>query len=237
MGGKGTLTISTHREGDWVVVDLVDSGPGIPAKVRDKLFSPFFTTKPFGQGTGLGLNISFNIVQKHSGAIRVFSVPGKTRFSVRLPISWQEDGPRADLRGPIDPLPDDRLAEILRSTKTVAVVGISGREGLPAHSVPKYLHDHGYDILPICADCGRILGADSYPDLSSVPVPVDLVLVCSRHVSALDLVDQAVAIGAPVVWLQEGIADADAAERAREAGLQIVMDTCIRLTHQRLVRG
>ena len=80
MDGKGSLKITTKLKDDWVVVDIEDSGPGIPENIREKLFSPFFTTKPMGKGTGLGLNISFNIIQKHKGDIKVFSQPGKPVF-------------------------------------------------------------------------------------------------------------------------------------------------------------
>ena len=89
MDGKGSLTISTKLKDDWVVVDIEDSGPGIPDNIREKLFSPFFTTKPMGKGTGLGLNISFNIIQKHKGDIKVFSQPGRTCFSVRIPVNFE----------------------------------------------------------------------------------------------------------------------------------------------------
>jgi len=88
MGGKGEIKIRTRREGDWAVVEIEDNGPGIPAEIQSKVFDAFFTTKPPGKGTGLGLNISFNIVvHKHRGDLRVFSEPGKTRFEVWLPIS------------------------------------------------------------------------------------------------------------------------------------------------------
>jgi len=88
MGGKGEIKIRTRREGDWAVVEIEDNGPGIPAEIQSKVFDAFFTTKPPGKGTGLGLNISFNIVvHKHRGDLRVFSEPGKTRFEVWLPVS------------------------------------------------------------------------------------------------------------------------------------------------------
>ena len=87
MEGKGEIVVRTRREGAWVVVEIEDNGPGIAEAIQPKLFDPFFTTKPPGSGTGLGLNISHNIiVQKHGGAIAVTSHPGKTTFVVRLPI-------------------------------------------------------------------------------------------------------------------------------------------------------
>jgi signal transduction histidine kinase len=86
MDGKGEIVIRTRAEPPWVVVEIQDSGPGIPPEIQPKLFSPFFTTKPMGKGTGLGLNTSYNIVKKHKGEIKVASRPGETRFVVRLPV-------------------------------------------------------------------------------------------------------------------------------------------------------
>jgi signal transduction histidine kinase len=88
MGGAGELTVQTGREGDWLVVAVEDNGPGIPPEIQPRLFEPFFTTKGPGQGSGLGLHISYNIVtQKHHGSIDVRSRPGQTRFEVTLPIA------------------------------------------------------------------------------------------------------------------------------------------------------
>lgn len=87
MGGTGEIVLRTRQDGEWVVVDVEDNGPGIPAAIQSKLFDPFFTTKPPGAGTGLGLNISHTIIaRKHGGAITVASAPGQTRFEVRLPL-------------------------------------------------------------------------------------------------------------------------------------------------------
>ena len=93
MEGTGTLTIRTARDADNVLVEIGDDGPGIPADIQKRIFEPFFTTKPVGQGTGLGLDISWRIVvNKHHGDLRVESVPGDTRFQVRLPVN----GPASD---------------------------------------------------------------------------------------------------------------------------------------------
>ncbi|MBP2703163.1 cyclic nucleotide-binding domain-containing protein [Microbispora sp. RL4-1S] len=87
MGESGTLTIRTFRDDDRIVVEIGDTGPGIPPEIRPRIFEPFFTTKPVGEGTGLGLDISYRIVvNKHHGDIRVESVPGDTRFRVCLPV-------------------------------------------------------------------------------------------------------------------------------------------------------
>ncbi|MER5602440.1 ATP-binding protein [Streptomyces sp. NPDC002265] len=87
-GGEGTLTVSTARENDQLVVEFRDTGGGIPPEIRSRIFDPFFTTKPVGQGTGLGLDISWRIVvNKHHGSIEVESVPGDTRFRILLPLT------------------------------------------------------------------------------------------------------------------------------------------------------
>jgi signal transduction histidine kinase len=87
MNGKGEIKVRTRREGDWAIVEIEDNGPGISPENQTKVFDAFFTTKPPGKGTGLGLNISYNIVvHKHRGDIRLSSEPGKTRFEIRLPI-------------------------------------------------------------------------------------------------------------------------------------------------------
>ncbi len=84
----GMITLRTRRDGNWVVVDVEDNGPGMPPEVAARVFEPFFTTKPVGQGTGLGLDISYNIVvNRHRGDIRIVSEPGMTRFEVWLPMT------------------------------------------------------------------------------------------------------------------------------------------------------
>ncbi|GAB3905732.1 hypothetical protein GCM10027612_75810 [Microbispora bryophytorum subsp. camponoti] len=87
MDGTGTLTLGTRRKDGYLIVEVGDTGHGIPPEVRPRIFEPFFTTKPVGEGTGLGLDISYRIVvNKHHGDIRVDSRPGDTRFRVFLPV-------------------------------------------------------------------------------------------------------------------------------------------------------
>ncbi len=99
MGGSGTLTIRTRKDGEYAVVEIGDTGPGIPPEIRRRIFEPFFTTKPIGEGTGLGLDISWRIVvKKHHGDLRVESQPGDTRFKIVLPLEPdQEMGSDRDL--------------------------------------------------------------------------------------------------------------------------------------------
>jgi signal transduction histidine kinase len=86
MNGQGEIVLKSYRQAESVVIEICDNGPGIPADIQARIFEPFFTTKPPGIGTGLGLNIAYNIVQKHRGLIKVDSKPGRTCFQVTLPI-------------------------------------------------------------------------------------------------------------------------------------------------------
>ncbi len=91
MNGNGKITVKTYKQDEWLVVEIKDSGPGIPEEIQLKIFDPFFTTKPPGEGTGMGLNISHNIVvQKHKGEIKVKSKPGETCLQVKIPITLTE---------------------------------------------------------------------------------------------------------------------------------------------------
>jgi signal transduction histidine kinase len=94
MGGQGELVLKTYKKEDQVIVEIQDSGPGIPEDVQPRIFEPFFTTKPPGSGSGLGLNIAYDIVvNKHHGEIHLTSHPGSTRFQVVLPIHLEEKKP------------------------------------------------------------------------------------------------------------------------------------------------
>jgi signal transduction histidine kinase/predicted CoA-binding protein len=234
MNGKGEIFIKTHQDGDWVFVEIEDNGPGIPDDVKDKIFSPFFTTKAVGKGTGLGLNISYKIIEKHSGEIKVYSKPGKTRFHISLPVDFQQvqngEAPTMNSHA----TSDDKLYEILDTIKTIAVVGISDKTEQVNHTVPKYLQSQGYRIIPINPTLEEVLGEKAYPDLLSVEEPIDVVEIFRRNEAVPEIVDQAIEIGAKVVWMQEGVFNDFAAETARDAGLEVVMDTCMRATHKRL---
>lgn len=233
--GGGEIVIRTQPDGKWIVVEIEDDGPGIPADIQDKLFSPFFTTKPVGKGTGLGLNISYNIVQKHGGAIKVFSRPGRTRFRVKLPVDFEEVQAEQIPMEQYPTVDDSELKEILEDTQRVAVVGISTKPERVSHSVPAYLQSQGYEIIPVNPKYDQVLGEKCYPDLLAIPEPVDVVLIFRRSEAVPPIVDQAIEIGAKVVWMQEGIINEDAAANAGDAGLKVVMNTCMRATHKRLM--
>jgi signal transduction histidine kinase/predicted CoA-binding protein len=234
MNGKGEINITTRQEGDWVIVDLEDNGPGIPEEIQEEVFSPFFTTKAVGKGTGLGLNISYKIIEKHAGEVKVFSKPGKTRFQVSLPIDFSKADSSNSAPSNSISNDDEKLRRILESAKKVAVVGISDKEDQANHTVPRYLQSQGYKIFPVNPSLESVLSEKAYPDLVSIPEKVDVVEIFRRSEAVPEIVDQAILIGAKVVWMQEGIINESAAETALDAGLEVVMDTCMRATHKRL---
>jgi len=233
MNNQGELVLRTSQEDHWIYVEIQDNGPGIPLEIQPRLFDPFFTTKPVGKGTGLGLNISYNIVKKHGGEIKVASQPGWTCFTICLP----EDFENAESEKPVSGITvpsDETLTHILKDTRTIAVVGISNKTDVPAYTVPKYLQDAGYRIYPVNPRLEKILGEPAYPDLLAIPDPIDVVLVFRRSEHVPGIVDQAIEIGAKVVWMQEGIINEPAAAVAEKAGLDVIMNTCMRVTHRRL---
>ncbi|MBI5568544.1 MAG: CoA-binding protein [Desulfomonile tiedjei] len=132
--------------------------------------------------------------------------------------------------------PDDAaLLELLGTAKTIAVVGLSANTSKASHQVAKYLQQKGYRIIPVNPATETVLGEKSYPDLRSVPVPVDVVDVFRRSEFTPDIARQAAAIGAKVLWLQLGIRNDEAARIAAEAGLAVVQDACMLQEHARLV--
>ena len=130
---------------------------------------------------------------------------------------------------------DQVMKDILLSIKTIASVGVSSNPGKVSYSVAKYLMDHGYRVIPVNPTATEILGEKSYPDLSSVPDKIDVVQVFRRPEDVPPVVEEAIKAGAKVVWMQEGIVNEEAAQMARDAGLQVVMDACMRVNHIRLI--
>jgi predicted CoA-binding protein len=125
------------------------------------------------------------------------------------------------------------IKSILEETKTVAVVGLSPREERDSYRVAEYLQSQGYRIIPVNPNADGILGERSYPDLVSIPEPIDVVDVFRRSEAVPGIVEEAIKVGARAVWMQEGVIHEEAAARAREAGLQVVMDRCIMIEHRR----
>ena len=124
--------------------------------------------------------------------------------------------------------------KILEKFRNVAVVGLSENPEKPSYGIAKYLAEHGYNIIPVNPTVPEILGRQSYPDLISVPEKVEVVEIFRRPETVVPIVEEAIEVGAKVVWMQEGIVNEEAAARAREAGLLVVMDKCMRKEHQKL---
>jgi predicted CoA-binding protein len=130
---------------------------------------------------------------------------------------------------------DDQLKEILETTHTIATVGFSSNPEKPSHDVPRYLKSQGYRVIPVNPSVDEILGEKSYPDLPSIPEKIDVVQIFRPSQDVPPIIDEAIQIGAKVVWMQEGIVNLAAAETAQAAGLQVVMDRCMRREHRRLI--
>jgi uncharacterized protein len=123
------------------------------------------------------------------------------------------------------------IDEILRETKTIAVIGLSSDPARPSNSVSQYMNACGYRIVPVNPNEPEVFGEKSYARLEDVPDSVDLVNIFRRSEEAGRHVDEAIRIGARGVWLQEGVIDEEAARRALQAGLSVVMDRCILKEH------
>ena len=130
---------------------------------------------------------------------------------------------------------DQMMKDILLSAKTIASVGLSSNPGKESYGIVQYLQSQGYRVIPVNPTADEILGEKAYPDLESVLEQIDVVQVFRRPEDVPPVVDSAIKAGAKAVWMQEGIVHEDAAQKARDAGLQVVMDACMRVTHRRLI--
>ena len=130
----------------------------------------------------------------------------------------------------------ETIQRILDECRTIAVVGLSSDPSRPSNSVSGYMRRQGYRVIPVNPNETTVFGQKSYPDLSAVPEKIDLVDVFRRPDEAGKAVDEAIAVGAKAVWLQEGVIDAAAAQRAVDAGLMVVMDRCWLKEHIRAHR-
>jgi len=131
-------------------------------------------------------------------------------------------------------MPNADIKEIINSYKTIAVVGLSPDPGKPSFEVAAYLQRCGYRIIPVNPACQEILGERCYPTLADIPGEVEIVDVFRRAEFLPEVVEQAIAKGAKVVWMQEGIVNEAAATRAEGAGLAVVMDRCLLKEHHKL---
>src|SRR5262245_61490328 len=120
----------------------------------------------------------------------------------------------------------DAITDLLQRAKTIAVVGLSNRPLRPSHGVAAYLQSQGYQIIPVNPQIEESLGEKSYPSLLEVPEKIDIVNVFRRSEFVGEIVDQAIQIKAPVIWMQEDVINEAAAQKARQAGIFVVMDQC-----------
>ena len=127
------------------------------------------------------------------------------------------------------------IRRILRDSRTIAVVGLSPKPHRPSHQVARYLMEAGYTIIPVNPGQNTIFGLTCYPNLRAIPTSVDMVDIFRRPEAVLPVVEEAIAIGAKFIWMQEGIVNEAAAAKAEEAGLAVVMDRCSKIDHLNLL--
>ena len=128
----------------------------------------------------------------------------------------------------------DDVQRILETTKTIAVVGLSDKPDRDSYQIASYLQQQGYRIIPVNPRIKGVLGEKAYPSLRDVPDPVDVVDIFRRSEDVPPIVEDAIAIGAKVIWMQAGIVNEEAAARAEAAGLAVIMDACMRSAHRTL---
>ncbi len=129
------------------------------------------------------------------------------------------------------------LRRLLKTHQTIAMVGLSANWYRPSYFAAKYLQEYGYRVIPVTPSYDEILGEKCYPSLGAIPEPVDVVDCFRRAEEIPALAEQAIDIGAKVLWMQLGIVNDTAAHMAREAGLEVVMDRCMKIEHGRLFGG
>lgn len=138
-----------------------------------------------------------------------------------------------DMKAPANE--QETIQKILRDSRTVAVVGLSSNPERPSYEVAHYLQQRGYRIIPVNPNEIEVLGEQAYPDLLSIPEPIDVVDIFRRSEAVPPIVEQAIKIGAKAVWMQKGVSHEEAAAQARLAGLLVVMDRCMMAETRRLV--
>jgi predicted CoA-binding protein len=126
----------------------------------------------------------------------------------------------------------DPIRELLAAAKTIAVVGLSGSPLRPSHGVSAYMQSHGYKIIPVNPNIAEALGEKSYASLADVPEKIDIVNIFRRPEFVEEVVDQAIQLKVPAVWMQEEVINERAAKKAREAGMFVAMDLCILKEHK-----
>src|SRR5579863_8398402 len=127
----------------------------------------------------------------------------------------------------------ERITELLKTAKTIAVVGLTNSPMRPSYGVTQYMRSQGYRIIPVNPKITQWMGEKAYPSLLDVPEKVDIVNVFRRSDAVPEVVEQAIRIQAPAIWMQEGVIHEEAAEKARQAGIFVVMDLCILKEHRK----
>jgi predicted CoA-binding protein len=130
----------------------------------------------------------------------------------------------------------DPIAELLKRSKTIAVVGLSNNPLRASHGVSAYMQSHGYRIIPVNPQIAEALGERAYPTLLDVPEKIDIVNIFRRSEFVEEVVDQAIQLNVPAIWMQEDVIHGKAAEKARKAGIFVVMDRCILKEHRARMR-
>jgi hypothetical protein len=125
------------------------------------------------------------------------------------------------------------IPDLLRSSRTIAVVGLSGKKFRPSYGVAEYMQAQGYRIIPVNPNESEVLGEKTYRSLEDVPEHIDIVDIFRRSEFVGPIVESAIRVGANAVWMQEGVVHQEAAQKARAAGLAVVMDRCILKEHMR----
>src|SRR5215471_1160214 len=130
----------------------------------------------------------------------------------------------------------EQIAELLRSAKTIAVVGLSDNPMRTSYGVSEYMQEQGYRIIPVNPTIRESLGEKAYPSLTAVPGKIDIVNVFRRSVFVPEVVEEAIRLKVPAIWMQEGVVHKEAGQEARDAGIFVVMDRCILKEHRRYLR-
>lgn len=130
---------------------------------------------------------------------------------------------------------DREIRQLLETSKTIAVVGLSDKPDRDSYRVAEYLQRQGYRVIPVNPTVDEVLGEKSYASVSAIPEPVDVVDIFRRPDAVGPVVEDAIAAGAKAVWMQLGVVNEEAAEAAEAAGLQVVMDRCMKIEHSRLL--
>jgi len=138
------------------------------------------------------------------------------------------------LDGANDGLTDSEIIGILK-LKSIAVVGMSRNPGKAAHDVPRYLLEHGYDVVPINPNADRIMGLKAFPSLTDIPKPIDLINIFRPSLDISQLIDAVISKNPTAIWLQLGIHHKQSEDKARENGIKVVYDRCIKIEHGRLM--